>query len=405
MKVFCLGGAGRICREAVLDCVQFSQFERITLGDRDAEEARRVVAWLADPRVDFVPVDVTQPERTVEALRGYDVVMDGTSIKLNGLSTACIARAGCHGINLNGFGEEEASDPVFRSRGKACVPGFGMTPGVTQMMAMHAASRLESIESVRVSHGAFRPVAFSPSIAETTVYEYDPALPSRVVYEGGQFVQVPPFARPREVELPPPYGRTVQYIIPHAETRTLARALNNRGVRLIEVRGTWPARNMQLVRTLCDWGFLRNDRIRIGATETGILDAVASYLLQSKEGTETELYGYALHVEVTGSRDGRRFQHTLTHTHPPSDGSVPDWAGLRAYTRNVGIPLSVGAQLLAAGEVGKTGVLIPEEAFDPARVFTELAKRSLTIHETIVELDAATQAAHGHSVVEDRSAG
>ena len=37
---------------------------------------------------------------------GYDIVMDGTTIKLNGLSTRCIAEAGCHGVNLNGFGEE-----------------------------------------------------------------------------------------------------------------------------------------------------------------------------------------------------------------------------------------------------------------------------------------------------------
>jgi saccharopine dehydrogenase-like NADP-dependent oxidoreductase len=344
------------------------------------------VEWLADPRVDFSPVDVTQRRATVETLRDYDVVMDGTTIKLNGLSTACIAEAGCHGINLNGFGEEDAVDPVFRAQGKACVPGFGMTPGVTQMMAMRAASQLESIESVRVSHGAFRPVAFSPSITETTVVEYDPALPARVVYEGGQFVQVPPFARPREIELPSPYGRTTQYIIPHAETRTLARALKDKGVQLIEVRGTWPARNMQLVRTLYDWGFLRNDRVQIGSTETGILDVVAAYLMQSKEGRETELYGYALHVEVVGTCAGQRFQHTLTHTHPPSDGSVPDWVGLRAYTRNVAIPLSIGAQLLAAGAVSKTGVLIPEEAFEPTRVFAELRKRSLHIQEALVEV-------------------
>jgi saccharopine dehydrogenase-like NADP-dependent oxidoreductase len=388
MKLFCLGGAGRICREAVLDCVQFSEFDRITIGDLDEEEGRRVVTWLGDPRVDFHRVDVTQRQATVDLLHDYDVVMDGTTIKLNGHSTACIAEAGCHGINLNGFGEEEDSDPVFRARGKSCVPGFGMTPGITQMMAMHAAAQLESVESVRVSHGAFRPIAFSPSITETTVYEYDPALPSRVVYEGGRFLQVPPFARPREIELPTPYGRTVQYIIPHAETRTLARALKDKGVQLIEVRGTWPAPNMQLVRALYDWGFLRNDRVRIGSMETGIMDAIGVYLMQSKEGTETELYGYALHVEVCGTRAGKRLQHTLTHTHPPSDGSVPDWAGLRAYTRNVGIPLSIGAQLLAAGAVRKPGVLIPEEAFDPDSVFAELHKRSLDIQERVVELSS-----------------
>ncbi|MCC3377971.1 saccharopine dehydrogenase NADP-binding domain-containing protein, partial [Cohnella sp. REN36] len=70
----------------------------------------KVVEWLNDPRVNFQKVDVRNHEATVEQMRGYDVVMDGTTITLNGLSTACIAEAGCCGVNLNGFGEEEASN-------------------------------------------------------------------------------------------------------------------------------------------------------------------------------------------------------------------------------------------------------------------------------------------------------
>ena len=147
MKILCLGGAGRICREAILDLVQFSDFTQITVADTNESEGRQVTAWLNDPRVDFVVADVKQHDETVALMRGYDAVMDGTTIALNGLSAACIAEAGCHGINLNGFGEEEASDAVFRERGKTCVPGFGMTPGTTQMMAMYAANQLDTVSS------------------------------------------------------------------------------------------------------------------------------------------------------------------------------------------------------------------------------------------------------------------
>jgi saccharopine dehydrogenase-like NADP-dependent oxidoreductase len=385
LKFFCLGGAGQICREAVLDLVQFSGASRITVADIDVEAGKRVVAWLKDPRVDFLEVDVRERRRTVAKMRGYDVVLDGTTIALNGLSTACIGEAGCHGINLNGFGQEHASAELFQKRGRTCVPGFGMTPGITQMMAMHAAQQLDTVETVRVSHGAFRPIAFSPSILETTTYEYNPTLSDRVVFEEGQFLQVPPFARPREVVLPEPYGQTVQYIIPHAETRTLAQALKSKGVKLIEVRGAWPEPNMQLLRVLYDWGFLRNTPVSVNGARFGILEAIGAYLRKCPAGRETALYGYALHVEVAGAVRGQRRLHVLTHTHPPSDGSVRGWERLRAYTRNVGIPLSIGAQLLATGQVQGTGVIIPEDAFKPEPVFAELRRRKLTIHETIAE--------------------
>lgn len=386
MKVFCLGAAGRISRESVLDLVQYSDFDTITIGDYNYEEALRVAQWLNDSRVSVVKIDVNKTDEAAALMQGYDVVMDGTQITLNGKSTECIAKAGCHGVNLNGFGEENQWDGLFRQAGKTCVPGFGMTPGTTQMMAMRLTNQLDTVEEVYVSHGAFRPFAFSKSITETTTYEYDPDLPSRVVFEDGQFLQVKPFARPRRVKLPEPYGDTVQYIIPHSETVTLAQALKDKGVRRIEVRGTWPQQNMNLVRGLYDYGILRNPKVRVGDMEVGLMTLIGDYLVESEQGKTTELYGYALHVEVIGTKNGQRKQGILYHTHPASDGSVPGWAGLRAYTRNVGIPLAIAAEQLAKGAVRKTGVLIPEEAFDPEVIFAELEKRGIQMHEAWTEL-------------------
>ena len=381
MKVFCLGAAGRISRESVMDLVQHSDFDTITIGDYNVEEAEKVAQWLDDDRVNVVKADVNDVEATAQLMRGYDVVMDGTQITLNGKSTECIAKAGCSGVNLNGFGEENQWNEMFKAAGKVCVPGFGMTPGVTQMMAMHLSNQLDTVEEVYVSHGAFRPFAFSKSITETTTYEYDPELKSRVVFEDGEFIQVPPFARPREVKLPQPYGDTVQYIIPHSETITLSQALKDKGVRLIEVRGTWPKQNMTLVRGLYDYGILRNPEIQVGNQKVGLMTLIGDYLVNSEEGKKTELYGYSLHVEVAGIKDGVKKRGIIYHTHPASDGSVKDWEGLRAYTKNVGIPLSIAAQLLAQGKVKSSGILIPENAFEPEIIFKELKKRDIFMHE------------------------
>ncbi|MGE7185945.1 saccharopine dehydrogenase family protein [Peribacillus sp. NPDC006672] len=391
MKVFCLGGAGRICREAVLDLVEYSDFDEITIGDFNEALGEKLVNELNDPRVNFVKVNVMNHDETVEQMRGYDIVMDGTAITLNGISTACIAEAGCHGINLNGFGAEDEFSEIFKSNNRTAVPGFGMTPGVTQMMAMHAANQLEEIESIRVSHGSFRPIAFSKSITETTTYEYDPDLPGRIVFEKGEFVQVAPFARPRNIKLPEPYGETVQYIIPHSETRTLAKALSYKGVQLIEVRGTWPKQNMQLVRSLYDYGIIANPKVVVNEKEIGLMDIIGDYLLQSKAGQETELYGYSLHVEVVGIKDGVKKRHVLYHTHPSSDGSVEGWEKLRAYTRNVGIPMAIATEIIAKGLVKQTGVLIPEDAFEPTMIFDELKKRGIHVHEEIEVVDVSVE--------------
>ncbi len=381
MKVFCLGGAGKIGSEAVRDLVEFSEVERITVGDLREEPCAALVDQVGDPRVDYVRLDIADKEEAISVLSDYDIVMDATTISLNDISTECIARAGCHGVNLNGFGEEYKYDSIFREHGRIHVPGFGMTPGTTDMMVRFAADQMESVDTVRVSHGAFRPIAFSPSITETTTYEYDPELPGRVVFEDGEFLQVPPFAREMVIELPKPYGSHPQWIIPHSETRTVREYLEEKGIRLIEVRGTWPPENMRLVRALYEWGFLRNDKISVGDRELGIMDVIGDYLQGSTEGTTTKLYGYALHVQVIGVKEGSgETEMTITHTHPSSDGSEPGWEGLRAYTRCVGIPLAIAVNCIARGEASGTGVVIPERAFDPNIVFGELARRRILIH-------------------------
>ncbi|MCF8106254.1 MAG: saccharopine dehydrogenase NADP-binding domain-containing protein [Desulfohalobiaceae bacterium] len=386
MKILCLGGAGQICREAIHDLVAFSDASRITIADIDETAVREIAERHKDPRVGGIKLDIKDREKAVRLMRDYDLVMDGLTISLNDLSTSCMAEAGVHGINLNGCTTEWDYEQQFRERKKVLVPGMGMTPGITNLMAKYAADRLDTVNTIRISHGAFRPIAFSPSIAETTRMEYDPDLPTRLVFEEGEYIQVPPFARPRKIELPAPFGTHIQYIIPHAETLTLPKTLADKNVRLVEVRGTWPPENMELLKVLFKWGFLRNDRVRLGREEIGILDAIAAYLLKSPEGRRTKLYGYALHVEVSGEKDGTEVLYVLTHTHPPSDGSVPGWKHLRAYTRNVGIPMSIGVQMISKGQVKGSGVMAPELAFDPGLVFQELAKRHIRIHDAIKPL-------------------
>ena len=117
----CLAGAGRICSMAVRDVVEYtdaSVFDKITIGEYNEEAARALIAELNDERVDFCKNRCNGQRRYNHKLRGYDVVMDGTTIKLNDRSTDCIANAGCSGINLNGFGEEYKYDKIFKENGK-----------------------------------------------------------------------------------------------------------------------------------------------------------------------------------------------------------------------------------------------------------------------------------------------
>ncbi|MEC7812888.1 MAG: saccharopine dehydrogenase NADP-binding domain-containing protein, partial [Verrucomicrobiota bacterium] len=80
MKIFCLGAAGKISRESVLDLLQSDKINQVTIGDKDEARGQEVVAWLDDNRVDFVQADVFQTDQTADLIQDYDLVMDGTPI-------------------------------------------------------------------------------------------------------------------------------------------------------------------------------------------------------------------------------------------------------------------------------------------------------------------------------------
>jgi len=106
------------------------------------------------------------------------------------------------------------------------------------------------------------------------------------------------------IELPEPFGTLPQYVIPHPEWFTIPRYI--KGVKRIEVRVIWPEKNMRLIRGLYDYGFLRNDKVRINGVEIGSRDFIAGYFDQAPEEKEHDLWGYALHVEVVGKKDDKK---------------------------------------------------------------------------------------------------
>ncbi|MCL2480311.1 MAG: saccharopine dehydrogenase NADP-binding domain-containing protein [Spirochaetaceae bacterium] len=390
-KLFALAGAGRICGWALRTAVQYSSkdlFDKITIGEYNTDAAEALKKEIGDPRIDVVKIDVNDEADAIKKLKGYDVVLDGTTIKLNDQSTKVIAEAGCSGLNLNGFGAEYKYQDLFKKNNKIHALGYGMTPGLTDSMVRAGAEKFDKVDTVRISHCAFRPIAYSPAIFETTQYEYNPDLKNRVVYEDGEMKQVPPFARERLIPTPAPYGTNPQYIIPHSEVITATDYLKKIGKppRLIEVRGTWPQKNMRLIKALYEWGIMKNESFTYNNQEMKIIDVIGAYLQQKEAGKVTEVYGYCLYIQMLGERGGKKYEQVLYHTHPKSDGSVKGWEGLTAYIRNVGTPMGVAALLIAQGKAQGIGCVTPEEAFDPKDVFAMLEPIGIKIHQSEREI-------------------
>jgi saccharopine dehydrogenase-like NADP-dependent oxidoreductase len=65
---------------------------------------------------------------------------------------------------------------------------------------------------------------------------------------------------------------------------------------------------------------------------------------------------------------------------------MEEWGGTRAYDKNVGIPLSIGAQMVAAGKAKRKGVDGAENMIPVQEFVDELRKRGFRVLEEMVDL-------------------
>jgi saccharopine dehydrogenase-like NADP-dependent oxidoreductase len=128
-------------------------------------------------------------------------------------------------------------------------------------------------------------------------------------------------------------------------------------------------------------GLYSEKPITIKGVETNALEMMHEILLAIDESKETPLWAYGLVVDVIGKKNGNDIKVRLWNRHPPME----EWGGKAAYYKNIAIPLSIGGEMIARGDVAVKGVIPPEAALDPDLFIAELAKRGVTIHEEIIE--------------------
>jgi len=373
-----LGGCGAMGSEATRDLAQTSDFEEIVIADADLQRAQALASELDGGRVRAVQVDANDEDALTESLRGFDVIANCTTYHFGLIVTRAAIKARVNYIDLGGLfntpRQLELDEEAKRAGVTICL-GCGATPGVTNLMARRAADQLDQVDEVHIAFASFRSIAPSPGLLDTVLDEFSPGS-RRFFWQQGQFIEVPAFSGAKQVRFAEPVGEIETYYVPHSETHTIHRFLG-KGVRLVDVRGTWRPEIMRALRVFADLDLTGELATNLSGQQISTKQFLRAHILQHATdfGGDGE-WAFLLNVEVLGQRGGRPARFEYTSRHP----SRAEW-GTAATARMTGIPASIAAQTIARGEVNRQGVAAPEACFDPQSFFAELAKRGIIIEE------------------------
>jgi lysine 6-dehydrogenase len=380
-KILILGGVGAMASETTIDLVNTSDFVEIVVADINLEKVESFIKGLEDNRLKAAKINAESVDEMADLMAGYNVVANGLPRVFceNAIQAAIKAKVDMLDL-ISPHEETLLLDKEAQTAGIAVVGGVGITPGITNILAQLGAERLEKVERIDIDFAAFRSIAHSPGLLHVILWEFDPRTENRFYYDDGRLIPNPPFSGARSVHFPEPIGAQTTYYVPHGESQTLSK--NIKGVKQVYIRGCFPPRAMGLVRMLYDYGLYESKSIEYGGKNIQPLEFISHYLLNTPEGDQTEIWGYSVQVEVIGWLNDRNVMYRFVTSHPPMD----KWGGQRAYSKNVGIPLSIGAQMLAEGKVKKKGVDGVETMLPAEEFVDELRKRDFVINESLIYL-------------------
>jgi lysine 6-dehydrogenase len=381
MRVLALGGAGAVAKESTWDLAQFSDFDEIVIAEYNVEAGEKLIAEIDDPRLKVMPFDASDYDAMLRVFSQFDVVMNGLPFQYDMAVTRACVEVGVPGCDLSSEESQFALSDEAVHKGISFVPGVGATPGITNMMVRRAMEILDKVETADIYFAAFRCLAPAPGLLETTFWEFDPHAEERpeTYYENGTWHPTAPMSGGKRIRFHAQIGEQRVYLVPHDESYTLPRSIP--GLKRASVWGCFPPHVMDLMGALLKAGLLSSQPVRIGDQEMAAADVCKDLLWAAPFSRENPVWAYGLVVEVTGTRNGRRVVCIYRNEHPPQE----EWGGSSAYFKNVGIPLSIGAQMIARGQVERKGVVPPELAFAAQPFFFELARRGIHIQEEIVE--------------------
>jgi lysine 6-dehydrogenase len=374
-------GSGLMGATIAGDLVKSRQVDQVTVYDVDRARLQALARKEHSSKLLAKVHDVRRRGETVRLLRGFDV---GVGALPHGLSEYAIYSAIDARVSFVDlifgwrFGQAEVNSAA-RRRGITIIPACGLAPGLTNVLAMAAAERMDSVDQVHIKVGGI-PEKPKPPLNYRIVFSFQAVLEEYLrkarVIKNGKVVDLPALSGLETINFRQPVGKCECFYTDGLSTliQTIRRAheMDEKTIR-------WPGHAEQ-IRTLIDCGLLETQPISYHGQQI-IPKEFLSSVLSDRLALGKEKDITLLRVDVSGKKAGK-----LTHHRYEMIDHYDSRHGTTSMARTTAFPCSIAAQILALGRIPRRGLVPPELAFreDLRTEFLDyLAERGMKIKSRV----------------------
>jgi saccharopine dehydrogenase-like NADP-dependent oxidoreductase len=385
MKVLALGGSGDMGRMAVAILLESPNISHITVADKNYERAKYFVYLVGSDKLEAAQIDVTERDKLIDLISSNDLVMNtvGPYYKFASTILHAVLMARKPYVDICDDWKPTLDllkmDEKAKKAGITAVIGIGASPGITNLMAVIACSKLDKVDDLITAWGYgaeerigskpkyfieprkfYRKFKDTPTIANAaTMHLFYETLEEIPTYRDGKLINIKPLSDAEPIKFPG-FQETYVCHIGHPEPVTLPRVINANSVSNL----------MYMGKTITD--IIRKYTYQISNKELTVSEATIRFGEDvrkiSREGEFIKEYvgnPPGLSVIASGFKDGKHLKVAIGNNHVPFGGM----AGITS------VPLAIAVDMVLSGEITEKGVLTPEEAItDPMGFFDRFAR-------------------------------
>ena len=391
MKILIVG-VGAQGSVIATEIVKSPEVSEVRLSDVKLKKAERLAERLKSEKVSTHRVDANKVDSIMRAAKEVNIIVNTTTwipkFNLNIMEAAL--KTGAHYQDLASYPAQqlELSDR-WKEAGLTALIDTGVSPGLTNVLAAQAADKLDRVEEIRIRLWAAvkseEPVSlWSPE----TAWRDMAAKP--IVYENGEYEEVPPFSGEEVYTFPDSIGPQTVYMHSHEEPETLPSFIG-KGVRYVDFKMGGP--DFPLAKAIVEFGLLSDKPINVKGVKVAPRDFFLALVppTPSMEMMERMVRAGMISmrgcvaVNVKGQKRDARRRHTLYSHFPDVQELNERMPGANPVAYVTSVPASTFTKMLAKEEIITRGV-IPPEGLEPKvrqAFLAELAEKGIIVHEKV----------------------
>jgi lysine 6-dehydrogenase len=365
MKIIVLG-AGMMGRVIAFDLCKYSNFENITITDKDRKTLDTTEKFLEFPDINFDILNIEKINDVRKYFEKNDIVISAVPYIFNHSLTKIAIETQTHLLDLGGnndiVGKQRNLFLDAKQNNVTIIPDCGLAPGMTSVITRDLVETMDTVNNVKIRVGGL-PINPQPPLNYQIVFSpnglINEYVEDAIVLENGKIMQKKSMTELEEIIFPNPFGKMEAFLtsggcstLPY----TYKDKIKNLDYKTIRYLG-----HCEKFKPLLD----------IKPREKLI-----AYLLGNLPSNEKDVV--LLRVSSQGIKDGKDIdiQYTIIDYYD-------NIYKITSMMRTTAYPTSIIAQMIEREEIMEKGVFCGEEIVPCSSFFKGLKKRNIKIHKEI----------------------